>query len=389
MNRSYLRALSGLLRQAAAAAEGSALPSSTRFALPLVCLQPVAALASLTAAQTPPQLPIWPRSFSTEAASPPAAATVADLDTDALPDLPGVDDDRIDAVLNSPEFKESVEYLHATAGLRRAEATRILLRLAFTGITEDGRLYYRRNEPLSVSLVGSIRPTVQYLSAVPGIALSRCLRNSPYILLSRRGEQETWNARAEWLEDRLGISGTSLGKVLSSSCGVLRRQESDLEATIAALETLGLTSAQVKSMVVRCPQLLARRQEGVREAAAGLGRLGLSTPQIRSVLYKQPSSMSLSTSKISAVVDWLVQQGLPEGMVAVCLARFPTVLSYSVLQNLDPTVAFLRDELNLGREAVVWVLTYAPDTLGRSVATLRRHAASAAAAGFDGDDFRT
>lgn len=101
----------------------------------------------------------------------------------------------------------------------------------------------------------------------------------------------------------------------------------------------------------------------------------------------QPPNCSLyavfpSPEKVERVVHWLHAQGLGNTAMAATVTRFPSLLSFSVDENLEPTRRFLEDELNLGNAVVRRILQYSPDVFGRKIDTLKKHVESMKNAGF-------
>jgi hypothetical protein len=91
----------------------------------------------------------------------------------------------------------------------------------------------------------------------------------------------------------------------------------------------------------------------------------------------------LSPDKVERVVHWLKAQGLGNNAIAATITRFPSLLSFSVANNLEPTRRFLEDELKLGDSAVVQrVLQYSPDVFGRKIDTLKKNVESMKSAVF-------
>jgi hypothetical protein len=85
----------------------------------------------------------------------------------------------------------------------------------------------------------------------------------------------------------------------------------------------------------------------------------------------------LSSDKVERIVHWLKAQGLEDIAIATTLTRFPSLLSFSVAENLEPTRRFLENELNLGNGSVVQrILQYSPDIFGRKIDTLKKNVES-------------
>lgn len=94
------------------------------------------------------------------------------------------------------------------------------------------------------------------------------------------------------------------------------------------------------------------------------------------------AAVFIAGSRVGSLAAWLRAQGVPADEVPAVLARFPTLLSFSIPNNLEPTLAFLRgSEVGLTPPGVARLLRSAPDTLGRRVGRLRGNVAGMRRAG--------
>ena len=67
--------------------------------------------------------------------------------------------------------------------------------------------------------------------------------------------------------------------------------------------------------------------------------------------------------------------------------RFPNLLSYSISDNLQRSLDYLKNEMKLDDKSVQNSILYAPDILARRSELLSTHAASAREAGIESSDF--
>ena len=84
---------------------------------------------------------------------------------------------------------------------------------------------------------------------------------------------------------------------------------------------------------------------------------------------------------MDAAVSWLGARGVAGAALCPALARFPSLLSFSIPGKLQPTLEFLQSELDMGLSEVMAVLCDAPDVFGRKIDTLRANVGAMRAAG--------
>ncbi|KAG7668335.1 hypothetical protein Ndes2437B_g07499 [Nannochloris sp. 'desiccata'] len=420
MNRNYFKTLSSLLRQAAASADVTSLPLNTKFIIPTeaACLHSAAdALFTATNAQTPQSLytfrpefssikdmPNGNKFFSTNqsSAATAMASNKAENQRSSLPESTRPDHNAVEDLMARADFITAIEYLSSKLRTMSAsELSRLLIKLAFTGITSEGQFFTRVSpQPLMVDI--TIKPTLEYLEKIPGINLTRAVRNAPFLLIQSLPNLPRVESNRSWLTDTLNLTGSDLGKIVSSNGYVLYRPVEAMEACIQYLhkEIMGypisLSSTEntlkVKSMVLRTPRMLALRVQKMESVVDDLKKnVGLVEAQIKTVFRKFPGAFMLSPDKIERVVHWLQTQGLGTIAIAATITRFPNLLSFSIAENLEPTRRFLEDELKLGNGAVVGrILQNSPDVFGRKIDTLKKHVESMKNAGFGGDgEFHT
>lgn len=319
MNRNYFRTLSSFLRQAAASADVTSLPLNTKFIIPTEAawLQSAAGglFASINAQAAQAMynfrpefssikdLPYGNKFFSTNQPFAAPAAANSKLEkqpssfrASTLPDRNAVED-----LMARADFIAASEYLNSKLPTMPAsELSRLLTKLAFTGITSEGQFFTRVSpQPLMVDI--SIKPTIEYLEDIPGINLTRAVRNAPFLLIQSLPNLPRVESNRSWLTDTLNLTGLDLGKIVSSNGYVLYRPVEAMEACIHYLhkEIMGfpfsLSSTEnilkVKSMVLRTPRLLALRVQKLESVVEGLKKnVGLVDTQIKTVFYKFPGA---------------------------------------------------------------------------------------------------
>jgi hypothetical protein len=318
MNRNYFRALSSLLRQAAASADATSLPLNTKFIIPTeaACLHTAAdALFTSIDAHQPhcvsefrgsssliKDLPPRYKFFSTNQSSAATAASDSKLEEEAeqqrlhqsFPDSSEYD---VENLMIRADFIAASEYLKSKLPtMSSAELSRLLTKLAFTGITSEGQFFTRQTaQPLPLDV--TIRPTVEYLENIPGINLTRAVRNAPFLLLQSLPTMPVVERNRSWLTDTLNLTGPDLGKIVSSNGYVLYRPTEAMEACIDFLyrEIIGFprslasteNNLKVKNMVLRSPRLLALRVEKMESAVENMKKnLGLVDAQVKSLFFK-------------------------------------------------------------------------------------------------------
>jgi len=321
MNRNYFRTLSSLFRQAAASADVISLPLNTKFIYltptEAACLHSAAdALFTYANAQTPQflrtfrpefssikDLPYGNKFFSTNQSSavPAAANNKAEKQPISSPDSTLPDRNAIEDLMTRADFIVASEYLHSKLPTMSAsELSRLLTKLAFTGITSEGQFFTRASpQPLMVDI--AIKPTIEYLENIPGINLPRAIRNAPFLLIHPLPNVPRVESNRSWLTDTLNLRGFDLGKIVSSNGYVLSRPREAMEACIHYLhrEIMGspfsVSSTEnilkVKSMVLRTPRILALRVQKMEGTVENLRKnVGLVDAQIKTVFYKFPGA---------------------------------------------------------------------------------------------------
>jgi hypothetical protein len=96
----------------------------------------------------------------------------------------------------------------------------------------------------------------------------------------------------------------------------------------------------------------------------------------------------LSEEKVDGVISWLSSTvGLNGRDIITVIHRFPNLLSYSISDNLQRSLNYLKEEMKLDTRSIQNSILYAPDLLARRLELLAVHAASAREAGISSSDF--
>lgn len=99
------------------------------------------------------------------------------------------------------------------------------------------------------------------------------------------------------------------------------------------------------------------------------------------------NAVSLTAGKVGANAEWLRRNGLTSSSdVAASITRYPTVLCFSIPDNLDHVLVYLRSELGLDSAVIKNVLINVPDLFGRSITTLRANVDAMRRAGMAQED---
>ena len=295
MNRNYLRALSSLLRQAAAVADTSALPSSCRFTLPAsaACLQSLAnntnapseRFTKILHASSPTFGNFQSRHLTTD-----ATAVWENVALERL-EIRGADDNLVEDLLESPDFLEAIDFLQERLGkdMSRPEILRQLAKISLTGYSSEGHPYTRTSPNIPL-IESTLKPRLEYLQAIPGINLARVIRNAPYLFLEYDIDMAQIKDNKTWLETTLELRGEDLGHVISLNGYVLIRSIEKMEENLELLDELGFTRSQQGKMVQRNPRLLALRSSRMKQALNHYKERGFSDDQIKKIFWKFPAA---------------------------------------------------------------------------------------------------
>jgi hypothetical protein len=231
-----------------------------------------------------------------------AAASTHQLKNDSqVDDFGKFDPHAVENLMVRDDFVSASDYLKLKLPtMSTSEISRLLTKLAFTGITSEGQFFTRLSpQPLMVDI--TIKPTIEYLENIPGINLARAVRNAPFLLIQNLSTLPQIESNRSWLTDTLNLTGTDFGKIVSSNAYVLYRPTEGMEACIQFLhkEIMGfpisLSSTEnvlkVKSMVLRTPRMLALRVQKMESVVEDLKKnLGLVDAQIKAVFFKYPGA---------------------------------------------------------------------------------------------------
>jgi hypothetical protein len=271
-----------------------------------------------------------------------------------------------------PAFVECLEYLETKLCMPFDELKLKLARISWLGVAEGGRTYIRsRPDPPSIT---EVRGAIRFLESIPGIDVTRAVRNLPFVLSHpAMGTPLATAARADHLERELDLRPGELGKLLSANVHcVMVDAAATVDPCIEFLRGLEFDPGQVRSIVLRYPRVLSVRVERLQAGVQTLRNVGMNEMQIKSAVYGLPSILATSVEKIKSCVAWLRAHGLAtQAEIASTLARFPAIVSYNLAGNLTASIEFLRKEAQLDDLAVARVLQYAPDVLGRTADRLR------------------
>ena len=145
---------------------------------------------------------------------------------------------------------------------------------------------------------------------------------------------------------------------------------SDVENKKASMRTflqmeLGFSNSCMDTLGDKFPSIWGVNIEGnLRPTVAWLEDVGLSRAQVAKVIAVKPQVLGLSIEgNLRPTVAWLEDVGLSRAQVAKVIAVFPSVLGYSIEGNLRPTVAWLED-VGLSRAQVAKVIAVCPSVLG-------------------------
>jgi hypothetical protein len=320
MNRNYIRALSSLLRQASASADATSLPLNTKFTIPTeaACLHSAAgALFGSTNAARKESLTEFGPSFLMVKDLPTGRHTFYSTNQSAATaerfnqvqehrsfsdaDAGIFDRNAVEDLMTRSDFIAASEYLKSKLPtMSSSELQRLLTKLAFTGITSEGQ-FFTRLSPQPLMVDATIKPTVEYLQNIPGINLTRAVRNAPFLLLQSLPTLPWVESNRSWLTDTLNLTGSDLGKIVSSNGYVLYRPVEDMDACLNFLykEIMGFSKSlsstennlKIKSMILRTPRILALRVQKMESVVENMKtNLGLEDAQIKTLFWKSPAA---------------------------------------------------------------------------------------------------
>ena len=103
-------------------------------------------------------------------------------------------------------------------------------------------------------------------------------------------------------------------------------------------------------------------------------RLNLDGAELKRIVLKQPSALSYSIdNNLAPTIDWLkVNLSLTKAELKKLVLRFPNMLSYSIDANLAPTIDFFEHELNIRGPDLRAAILASPQRLSYSLSNRYR-----------------
>ena len=182
-------------------------------------------------------------------------------------------------------------------------------------------------------------------------------------------------ARLRWLRGR-GVDAAGVKKVVALNPGFLLLAADNIEATADWLRrAMALTDAQLRTLLVRQPQLLSRRPEAMQERLDFLRRLGVGREGTGKLVLRYPRILGADVAVMREHVEWLRGKGLPEERVRLMVQRCPSLLVADLAkleEQLGFLLAYLSPAETLHACAVYpGILVSRPETLARKLAKLK------------------
>ena len=256
---------------------------------------------------------------------------------------------------------------------------------------------------LGLSVEHKLKPTVRWLSSL-GLSAHQIVGSATSQILDYSLEQNL-KPTLQWLLD-LGLTKSQAAKAVATSPRFLGLSiEKNLKPTVQFLLDLGLTKSQVVKAVATSPRLLGLSiEQNLTPTVQWLLDCGLTMSQVAKAVASSPQLLGLSIEQeleaylamviglgpdkessckgsghfsllsesqhwkelkaYRAIFDW--DLGLTKSRVVKAVAAFPQILSYSIEQNLKPTVQSLLD-LELTKSQVAKAVADSPQLLGLSI----------------------
>jgi hypothetical protein len=149
---------------------------------------------------------------------------------------------------------------------------------------------FTREEPGALDLDGSVRPVLEFLKALPGVALARAVSNCPHLLTTPPSLRVRFPTNAAWLTRELALGPGDLGKLVNTNAYVLRRPlEATTRPALDLLRGLGFSGEEVRSVVLRQPKILAYRRDRLEHGLGSLRHAGMAEAQVKAAVWKLPS----------------------------------------------------------------------------------------------------
>lgn len=172
--------------------------------------------------------------------------------------------------------------------------------------------------------------------------------------------------KVELLRAFLHLDNKQLFQVLKSRYTYKRITPEFMRRRLSLLrEIFDIDETDIPSLrkyVMRFGSLLFRPEETiVRRYDWWQERLKSSRYATAHVMRSQPQLLSLSPEYVENTVDWLQKAlGLTDDDVAILLPKFPTLLTYSVEDRLEPKLRYLRERFELNNERLKDLLLRMP-----------------------------
>ncbi|GAB4841865.1 hypothetical protein Ancab_011820 [Ancistrocladus abbreviatus] len=143
--------------------------------------------------------------------------------------------------------------------------------------------------------------------------------------------------------NELGIKGTKLGKVVSSSPQLLLRKPHDFSEVVMFMQDLGLDRGSVGRILGRCPEMFAASIDNtLRKKVKFLSSVGIWKDQLPRVIKKYPELLVSDVDRtLLPRLNYLMEAGLSKRDVVSMITRFSPLLGYSIEEVLRPKLEFL------------------------------------------------
>jgi mTERF len=180
-----------------------------------------------------------------------------------------------------------------------------------------------------------------------------------------------------WLKEALQLTDKELAAILAKyPCVLSFSLEANLQPKIAYLISgLGLTVEAVKSMVMQLPQLLGYSLEGNLQPKMDWLRktVGLRKQHVRAVVSAAPLVLASNAVSLDARYHFLRRDlGLSPADVVGMLQKVPALLTFRLVNSMQPKMAFYRQEVGLSKEELAGLLAKHPWMLTQRVDSLLR-----------------
>ena len=208
--------------------------------------------------------------------------------------------------------------------------------------------------PLSFVLLGDLKIQDNRGARLPFSTASKLA----YAKRSAEIEQE----RKEWLQQRLGISGSEIETLVKRSHNgrydaLLGLRTENVAPTLDWLQKrLKLNKKELNKVVSRSPELLGFRVETIDSKLEWFQRrLNVSDQKVKRLVTADPRILQLDIDgNIKPKLNWLeVRLEMDTKQLAALLDKNPRILCYSVEHNLSPKLQWLESRLDLDTAAAL------------------------------------